>query len=147
MLFTVTGQQTFNTYDQAWKKIDSLIREKGLPASALTEVDKVYERANRERNEVQVIKALLYKMGLQKVEDENPLQRHIALFEKEIGLTTEPARSILQSITAGLYRVYFATHGWQTYDRTATKDLIKDDIATWGPEDLQAKINSLYLPF
>jgi len=57
------AQQTFN-YDRAWRKVDTLILIKGLTQSALTEVNKIYATAKKEKNDAQVIKSLLYKMDL-----------------------------------------------------------------------------------
>jgi uncharacterized protein (UPF0335 family) len=56
--------QTAKMYVTDWKKIDSLVN-KGLPKSALAEVRKVYEKARKEGQDAQVIKALVYQMGLQ----------------------------------------------------------------------------------
>ena len=69
LLFSLSSFQVFaqlkNNYEQQWKKIDSLITKKGLTQSALDEVDKIYASAKKEKNDAQVIKSLLYRMGLQ----------------------------------------------------------------------------------
>lgn len=144
-LITATAQQKMNTYDAAWKKVDSLMNKKGLTISALTQVNKIYALAQKEKNDPQLIKALLFKMGLQSVKEENALQKNILLLEKEIQTATEPARSILQSMTAGQYHIYFTQHRWQLYDRTATQNFVKEDLATWGADDFHTKISTLYL--
>src|SRR4030095_6598416 len=46
----LTFAQQSSSYDKAWNKIDSLILVKGLTASALTEVNKLYTRAKTEKN-------------------------------------------------------------------------------------------------
>ena len=45
------------SYDDAWKKVDVLINEKGLPKSAIAEVQKLYDRAKKEKNNAQLTKA------------------------------------------------------------------------------------------
>ncbi|AXY75818.1 alpha-2-macroglobulin [Paraflavitalea soli] len=144
-LFTVTAQQKMNTYDKAWKKIDSLIQEKGLPASALTEVNKVYAQAQKEKNDAQLIKALIYRAQLRAIKEEAAGPKSIADMEAEIAKATEPARSIIQSITAGMYWSYFQQNRWKLYNRTATVNFNKADIATWSTDDFHKKIGELYL--
>ncbi|HYC27214.1 MAG TPA: alpha-2-macroglobulin, partial [Chitinophagaceae bacterium] len=48
-------------------------------------------------------------------------------------------------IQAGNYWFYFQQHRWQIYDRTATVNFNKTDVATWGIEDFHHKISELYL--
>jgi uncharacterized protein YfaS (alpha-2-macroglobulin family) len=144
-LITATAQQKMNTYEKAWKKIDSLIQVKGLPQSALTEVNKIYTQAKQEKNDAQLIKALIYRAQLRDIKEEEPQYGTIKELEAEAAKVTEPARSILQSITASMYWSYFQQHRWQLYDRTETVGFNKEDIATWGTEDFHKKIGELYL--
>ncbi len=74
-LFTATAQQKMNNYDKAWKKIDSLIEQKGLPTSALTEVNKLYALAQQEKNDAQLIKALIYRAALRDMKRRMPIRR------------------------------------------------------------------------
>ena len=144
-LFTATAQQKMNTYDKAWKKIDSLIQQKGLPASALTEVNKLYAQAQKENNHAQLIKTLIYRAQLRDIKEEEPQQSTIRELEAEAAKAAEPARSILQNLTASMYWNYFQQNRWQLYDRTATVNFNKTDIATWGVDDFHKKIGELYL--
>ena len=136
--------QTKNNYNTQWKKIDSLITKRGLTASALTEVQKIYTAAKKEKNDPQVIKALIYQMGLQQSRDENATEKSIALLEKEIASASEPSKSILQSILAKTYWDYFQNNRWKFYDRTETVNFKKEDIATWDVSDFLKKTSELY---
>lgn len=144
-LITATAQQKMNTYDKAWKKIDSLIQVKGLPQSALTEVNKIYTQAKQEKNDAQMIKALIYRAQLREVKEEEPQLATIKELEAEVAKATEPARSILQNITAGSYWAYFQQHRWQLYNRSATIGFNKEDVATWSGDDFHKRIGELYL--
>ena len=66
----ILAQQGENKYDSLWKKVEDLSNKKGLTKSALTEVDKIYRKAKKEKKDAQVIKALLYKMSLNETFDE-----------------------------------------------------------------------------
>ncbi|MDO6429158.1 alpha-2-macroglobulin family protein [Flavitalea sp. BT771] len=132
-------------YTARWKTVDSLINIKGLPQSALAQVNQIYTRAQQEKNEPQLLKALIYRIQLQNGDQEDAGIRSVTGLEKEITGTKQPARSILQSLQASLYWDYFQQHRYQLYHRTKTENFIKDSIATWGAEDFHKKIGQLFL--
>ncbi|MBC7827916.1 MAG: alpha-2-macroglobulin, partial [Chitinophagaceae bacterium] len=134
-----------NDYKNSWKKIDSLVNKKGLTQSALAEVDKIYALAKKEKNDAQIIKALLYRMNLQQVREEDALQKNIRELEKEIATATDPSKSLMNSIVAESYWSYFQQYRWQLYNRTQTVNFKNDDITTWGIADFHQKISELYL--
>ncbi|MGN6436794.1 MAG: alpha-2-macroglobulin family protein [Agriterribacter sp.] len=146
LFFYAKSQTKMNTYDSAWKRVDELIQKKGLVKSARTEVDRIYARAKKEKNEPQLIKALLYKLSLpadgSAGENEETLQ--IKTLESEIQSATQPAKQILQSVAAEMYWHYFQSNRWKFYDRTNTVNFNKEDIATWTIDDLHARIGELY---
>ena len=132
-------------YEAQWKQVDELVQKKNLLQSALAEVKKIYAQAKREKQDAQVIKALVYMIGLQQTNRENNQVQAIKEIEKEIAVTKEPSVSILKSLQAGLYWQYFQNHRWQLYDRSNTVNFKKNDIATWTIEDFHQKISELYL--
>ncbi len=132
------------SYAENWEKIDSLITKKGLTESALQEVNNIYAYAKKEKNDAQLIKALLYRMNLQQSKQEDAEKKSIAELEKEIKTVDEPAKSILTSILAEAYWNYFQQNRYRFYDRTATVNFKKDDIATWSLDDFHKKISELY---
>ncbi|WP_240627954.1 alpha-2-macroglobulin family protein [Terrimonas sp.] len=134
-----------NPYDSAWKKVDNLINKDGLVKTALGEVDKIYVKARKEKNNPQLIKALVYQLNLSAATTENAETAQIQKIEKEIAGAGEPASQILQSITAEMYWHYFQNNRWKFYNRTNTTNFNKEDIATWTLDDLHKKISELYL--
>lgn len=129
---------------QRLEKVDNL-RQKNLPKSALTEVRKIYVKAKAEKQDAQLIKALVYLTGLQEQTRESNQIASIREVEKELAGQKEPAQSILQSMLAGLYWNYLQNHRWQLYNRTNTVNFNKEDIATWTVEDLHKRISALFL--
>src|SRR5215212_4110377 len=53
------AQNPVKNYEKEWKKVDDLVK-KELPKSALTEIKKIYELAKKEKQDAQVVKALVY---------------------------------------------------------------------------------------
>src|SRR5678815_3538837 len=115
-------------------------RSKGLTQSALAEVTKIHRRAAQEKNDPQLIKALLYEMNLHEAISENAEIENITSIEKEINGAREPARSMLQSIAAERYWNYLQQNRWQLYNRTPTTASPGNDITSWGVEDFHRKI-------
>jgi hypothetical protein len=137
--------QSIKNYEKEWNNVEELLQKKNLPKSALAEVKKIYALAKRDKQEAQVIKALVYTISLQQENREEATVSAIKEIEKEITLSKEPAVSILKSIEADLYWNYFQQNRYKLYNRTNTVNFIKEDIATWTPEDFHKKISSLYL--
>ena len=133
------------TYDSAWKKIDELISKKGLTKSALEEVDKIFVKAKKEKNNPQLIKALVYQVNLGTAMAENAEILGIRKIEDEINTAHQPAKQILQSIAAEMYWHYFQNNRWKFYNRTNTTNFNKEDIATWTIDDLHKKTSELYI--
>jgi hypothetical protein len=144
LLSPLFGQTPIKKYEKQWATVQQLI-EKSLPKSALTEVRNIYALAKREKQEVQIIKSLVYSSHLQNelVDDEGQL--FIKNWEKELAASQEPSRSILSSLIASYYQQYYYNHRWEMYNRTPTTGFRKEDIATWGPEDFHHRIAELYL--
>lgn len=140
----VIAQQENKDYTTAWKKVNELVG-KGLTKSAITEVDKIYIKAKKDNAKTQVIKSLLYTITLQQNIEENAAVKSMNTIENEISIAKEPAKSILESILAQMYRNYFQQNRYKIYNRTNTTGINKKDLATWTVDDLQKKIGELYL--
>lgn len=137
------NSQARRDYFAEWKKVDGFVKQ-GLPQSALAEVKKIYSLAKKDKEDAQVVKALIYMAELQgETREDNPLLS-IAEIEKEIPSSEEPARSLLHSLLADQYTEYFEMHRWELHNRTQTRNFKKDDIATWTIEDLHEKISHHY---
>lgn len=142
---TMTEAQSKFNYSAAWKKADDLINKKGLPESALKEVKIIYAAAKKEKNNGQLIKALLFRVSLQQIKEEDADIKTIKEIEKEIGTAAEPVTSILNNLLAEAYWQYFQNNRWKLYDRTNTKSFSKTDPETWSIDDFHQQISKLYL--
>src|SRR5665647_1261772 len=141
---TLNAQKPMDNYFSQKKKVEEF-QKKGLTKSALTEVEKIYSSAKKKNNDPQIIKALLYKITLNQNIKEDASLKSIDTLEIEIASSKEPAKSILQSITAQMYLNYFQQNRYKIYQRTNTVGFDKKDIATWTADDLHKKIGELYL--
>ncbi|HEY4109514.1 alpha-2-macroglobulin family protein [Puia sp.] len=147
LTFIVNAQPNPSGYDAKWKLIDSLILKKGMTQSALDEVHKLVVVARREKNDPQLIKGLVYRLRLEQTRTDSGILFAINDLEHELSTDNDrqPARSILQSILAGLYYDYLRTNFYQLSSRSNTVNFEKKDVATWSINDLKRKITGLYL--
>jgi uncharacterized protein YfaS (alpha-2-macroglobulin family) len=141
----MSASAQIKNYEADWKKVDALWQQQRLPKSALAEVNRIFAKAKKEKQEAQVIKALVYRSGLQQQIREANTQQSISEVEAEIKQHGGAAQAILQSMLAGLYWNYLQQNRWKFYDRTNTVSFKKEDISTWTPEDLHRRISELYL--
>lgn len=138
------GQNPIKNYAQEWKTVEGLVG-KGLAKDALEQVRKIHQLAKKEKQEAQLIKAAVYMMQLQMENREDNVVTSIREMEKEMAESTGAARPIVTSLLASQYYAYYQTVRWQLYNRTATVNFDKTDIATWGTDDFHKKIGTLYL--
>jgi hypothetical protein len=143
--FTVRSQTSPADYAFEWRTVDSLITKKGLTASALTYVNALYTTARREKNQPQMIKALVYRLHLEEQKSDEGLTATIKELESATDSAGQPAKSVLQSMLAGLYHRYL----WSNYSvfvgRSSTDHAAGADISTWSGEDLRKRAMALYL--
>ncbi|MBC7851787.1 MAG: alpha-2-macroglobulin, partial [Chitinophagaceae bacterium] len=140
-----SAQPGSGKYDKAWSRIDSLLSKRGLIETAVAEVNKLYTMAKAEKQDAQIIKALVYRMSMRSMKEENASTTNIREIEKEIIAAAEPAKSILTSILAEMYWQHFNRNRYKLYDRTETVNFVKADINTWSLNDYHHKIGQLYI--
>jgi uncharacterized protein YfaS (alpha-2-macroglobulin family) len=143
--FTAKTQTKMISYDSAWQKIDKLLQQKGLVQSALSDVNNIYARAKKEKNDAQLIKALVYRLQLTALTTPEEDISGFSAIETEINDAAEPAKQVLQSIAAEMYWQFFQNNRWKLYGRPNTANFNKEDINTWTIDDLHLKISALYI--
>ncbi len=130
-------------YAKAWKKIESL-EQKGLPESALKEVEALYQRAKNDNNPPQIVKTVLYLGKFTGQLQEEGQSKAIKLMEKELETSGFPMRQIFQSYLGQAYANYLSQNRWRFRDRTSTAEPT-GDFETWSPNQVLQKSRSLIL--
>nr|WP_130286195.1 MG2 domain-containing protein [Aquimarina brevivitae] len=137
----IMGQDSF---ESEWKQV-AILEEKGLPKSALKEVEHIYQQATRNNNINQSIKALLFKSKYLLTLEEDAQLTIINDFKSEIKKSKFPKKNILQNVVANLYWEYFQQNRWKFYDRTATVSKVDtEDFRTWDLETLFKEVHFYY---
>lgn len=133
-----------DTYNSMWKITDDLVKKNGLPQTALAQVEKIYQKAKKEKQYAQVIKALIYKVSLADQVEENVASANVLQIEKEIRTAEPVPAAILHSLLADTYKSYFIQNRYKLYNRTQTVAAVAGNLDTWTIADFQNQIASEY---
>ena len=125
------------SYEKEWARVDSLFK-KGLNTSALDVVMTIYEKAKKENNAPELVKAVIHRMEFQSYTEEDVMKKIIAELKKECSEASFPARPLLHSMLAETYWKFYQENRYRFLNRTETADFKNDDINTW---DLRKILN------
>ncbi len=125
------GTNAQNNYKKEWAKVDSL-EKKGLYNMALTEVDKIFDKATKSKNHNQVIKTVFYELKYNSYLKEDDYILGIYRLQELIDKAPSPSKEILHSLTAEVYWGYYQANSWKYSQRTQVESDFKlEDIRTW----------------
>ncbi|HVI45492.1 MAG TPA: alpha-2-macroglobulin family protein [Chitinophaga sp.] len=130
-------------YDNSWKKVAEL-EEKGLPQSALEEVNKIYQQAVKGKSDAQQLKALIYQMKYNSAVSDSSVIQNLQKIDQQIAAASGAPRAILQSIRAEMLLRYMQNNRYRLYNRTAIAGDESQDMTTWGMERLNREITAGY---
>ncbi|ASZ10829.1 alpha-2-macroglobulin [Chitinophaga sp. MD30] len=130
-------------YEERWKAVLSL-EEKGLPQSALEQVDKIYTQAVKDKKEVQQIKALIFRIKFTENRIENSNIQQLTEIDREIKQRTGAPKAILQSMKAEMLWIYLQDNRYRLYNVTAQPSGTSTDITAWSIDRLHREIAATY---
>ncbi len=137
LTFNANGQ---NNYKKEWSKVDSL-EKKGLYNMALKEVNKIFDKATKNKNHNQVIKTVFYELKFNSYLKEDDYILGIYRLEELIQQAPSPSKEILHSITAEVYWGYYSANMWKYANRTTVEEDVKlNDIRTWDLKRIAKKV-------
>ena len=138
----IFSQKTDTNFDKQWVQIDTLIVSKKLIKDALQQVNVLFKTAKQQQNEPQIVKCLIYRIGLEDAVFDNKPNNAIATLNTEIDATNNVVvKSILYSLLANRYLQYYDANRWKFYNRSKTIAYVKNDIDTWGTDDFGSTIS------
>lgn len=124
----VCSDTSFN-YTRIWREADSL-REFGLIRESRAVVDVILAQARNEKNQLEWVKALLYKESLNSEFEESCLEESIKELKKELKILPEPAFQIISSALGELCLSYYTENDEYLLERSYSKADI-DEPGKW----------------
>lgn len=138
------SQKNTDSFEVLWKQVEKLEND-ALTKSALKLVETISVKAKKERNEPQIVKALLYTSKYAMTLEEDAQLKIVNDFKDEIESVEFPTKNVLENYLAQLYWQFFQQHRYQFYNRTKTAVKVdSSDFRTW---DLTTLFNEISLRF
>ncbi|TLP82369.1 alpha-2-macroglobulin [Maribacter sp. ACAM166] len=144
-LFAQVGDAQQNeSFDSLWKQVENL-EANNSTKSALKLVAIIATKARLEKNEVHIVKALLYTSKFALILEEDAQLSIVNDFKAAVSLAEGATKNILHSYLASIYWQYFQQNRYQFYNRTTTETKIDTvDFRTW---DLSTLFNEIDFHF
>jgi uncharacterized protein YfaS (alpha-2-macroglobulin family) len=136
-------QKTNKLNQLAWYAVDSLISS-GLTQSALDTVNRIYNDAKNNGNQVQTIKSIIYRIKLESYGEEDAFVKTLNKLNEEIKDSKFPATPLLHSMLGECYWHYYQNNRYRFYNRTQTANFDNADIHTWDLRTIMEKTTSEY---
>ncbi|MCX6902893.1 MAG: MG2 domain-containing protein, partial [Verrucomicrobia bacterium] len=126
-----------------WKQVDEAVN-KGLPKTAITNLDQIIPAALQEKAYGEAAKAIARKIVLEGNIQGNKPEEKITRMEAEIAKAPKEIVPLLNTIRAAWYWQYFQQNRWRFMQRTATAAAPGQDFTTWDLARLFAEIDKVF---
>jgi uncharacterized protein YfaS (alpha-2-macroglobulin family) len=126
-------------YKAEWKKVEAL-ENKGLPKSALEQVELIFKMAEKTDNQEQIVKAIIYRSKYMAQTEEDAFPRIIAEVETQEIKSKFPAKQLLNTYIASYYWSYYTRISRKVNQRTIIPGFQSEDIFDWDKLDFQEKM-------
>jgi uncharacterized protein YfaS (alpha-2-macroglobulin family) len=140
LFWLMTLPSMAGTRDAQWKKVEEAI-QKGLPKSAITNLEPIIAGAMRDRAYAEAVKAIGEKIALEGNIQGNKPEEKITRIEEEIAKAPKEMAPVLQTLLGHWYWEYFQQNRWRFMQRTATAEPPGKDFTTWDLARLFAEID------
>ncbi|MBI5395849.1 MAG: hypothetical protein HZA91_11175, partial [Verrucomicrobia bacterium] len=141
--FAASGAVPATDRPAQWKKVDEAIN-KGLPKTAITELEPIIKGALADKAWGEAAKAIARKIALEGTIEGNKPEEKIPRLEAEIGKAPREMKPLLRTIQANWYWHYFQRNRWRFMQRTATAQAPGKDFTTWDLPRLFAEIDKQF---
>lgn len=133
-------QTSNNKYEAEWKLIEAHERN-DLPQSATQTINAILEKAIADKNNTQVIKALIYKNKYKRQIDNNDNKGIFTDLQALVNQTANTGeKALLHSMLAELYLNFYNSNEWNINQRTKLVDLVPEDMNEWSSNIFSNKI-------
>lgn len=128
------------TRDADWKAVEEAV-QKGLPRTAITNLDLIIPAALKEKAYGEAAKAIARKIVLEGTIEGNKAEEKITRMEAEIARAPKEIVPLLDAVVANWYWHYFQNNRWRFMQRTQTAQAPGKDFTTWDLPRIFAEID------
>lgn len=128
------------TFDKLWGDVNTM-QKKGLPQSAIKITDDIFNKALKEKNSPQMLKAYISRMNLEQRVDPDSFYVNLKDMQQWAETTVVPMdKAILNSLIANIYSNYLNRNSWTIGRLTPITGEIPEDMKTWSGNIFVQKI-------
>jgi uncharacterized protein YfaS (alpha-2-macroglobulin family) len=125
--------------EELWKKVDEA-QQKGLPKTAIEQLEPIIEQCLKEKAYPEAIKAIGRKIALEGNIQGNKPEEKISRLHAEIEKAPAEMKPMMEVILANWYWHYFQQNRWRFAQRTRTDAPPGKDFTTWDLPRILAEI-------
>ena len=129
--------------DAQWKQVEEAIK-KGLPKTAITNLEPIIQGALKDKAYAEAVKAMGQKIALEGNIQGNKPEEKITRLEAEIAKAPKEMVPLMDTLLAEWYWQYFQQNKWRFMHRTATAAQPGKDFTTWDLPRLFAEIDKQF---
>ncbi|MFO0934904.1 MAG: alpha-2-macroglobulin family protein [Gemmataceae bacterium] len=142
LVFAATWVEDVSREEQ-WKKVQDAIN-KGLPQTAIRELNPIIDSAMKDKAYAEASKALTRKLVLEGTIQGNQPDEKVKRLKAEIAKAPAEIRPVLDAILGHWYWHYFQQSRWRFMQRTQTASSPGDDFTTWDLPRIFAEIDKQF---
>ncbi len=137
--FTLNAQN----FDSDWKTVYKFELD-GKIESAQKEVNAIYKKARRKKDNSTVLKCFFYLSKFEQVFDENAQSTIILNLKNEIKTASKENKALFYYVYAKILTDYQNANRYQINKRTFVENNKNDDFLTWSAADFRTEIQKCY---
>jgi hypothetical protein len=126
--------------DAQWKQVEDAVN-KGLPRTAITNLEPIIAGAMRDKAWAEAVKAIGKRIALEGNIQGNHPEEKITRLEAEIAKAPREMAPVFDTLLAHWYWEYFQANRWRFMQRTTTAQPPGKDFTTWDLPRLFAEID------
>ena len=136
IMMNAQSNTNMKDYEQEWAEIDSLLLQE-TSTSLLPKADAIYQLALKEKNYVQLLKAIIFQLNCIGVLEDNEegVNRIFDTLKKDAEVLPQPTKSIVYSMLGQMYEEYYDMNKGTISLRTAV-NIEQQDVRTWDNRKL-----------
>src|ERR1035438_6578018 len=140
---TIASTTIAGPRDAQWKQVETAI-QKGLPKTAITNLEPIIQGALKDKAYAEAVKAIGQKIALEGNIQGNKPEEKITRLEAEIAKSPKEMVPLMDTLLAEWYWQYFQQNRWRFMQRTATASQPGKDFTTWDLPRLFAEIDKQF---
>ncbi len=128
---------------EQWKKVNDAVN-KGLPKTAIKELEPIIESAMRDKAYPEAIKAICKKIVLEGNIEGNKPEEKITRMQAAIATAPAEMHPAMNAVLGHWYWHYYLQNRWRIQQRSNAGDTTGSDVTTWDHQRIVTEIDRVF---